>query len=135
MTIHKADSRERSRLLWVLLALLVLAVVGAYALWRFREQAMLLFAVSQEEGMAQTRTLIRGLTLLLAAQALALAWYLGRRASSVVRLQQFPLPGSRTVLNQQVRYGAEAVRLGRLGQIAAAMFALIGLVALWISLR
>lgn len=135
MTIHRGDSRERRLLLWVVIAAIALALAGAYALWVFRDQFMLLFAVSQTEGIGMARGVLRGLTLLLAAQALAIAWYLGRRATAVRRLQQFPLPGSRTVLNQRVRYGVEAVRLGRLGQIAAAMFALVGLVALWNGLR
>lgn len=135
MTIHKADPGERVRLLWVLLAVVLLALLGAWGIWHFRQHFLGLFALSQEEGVDMARGVLRGLGLLLAAQALVLGWYLGRKATSVVRLQQFPLPGSRTLFNQQVRYGAGAVRLGRMGQLAAALFAVFGLAALWIALR
>lgn len=134
MSLHSADPRERRLLVWVIVVLLVLAVAGAYGLWWFRDAFVLMFSADQEQGISMAEGVVRGLSLLVAAQALALGWLLGRKAQAVRKARLFPLPGSRTVLNLRVREGAEAQRLGTLGLLAAGMFVLLGLGALWLTL-
>jgi hypothetical protein len=134
MTVHKADARTRRVLLWTVLALCGLALGAAYALWMFSAQVGALLIDDPERAEVMLRTLHRVLIGLLVLQMVILGIYLFRRATQVCRLQQFPLPGSRTVFNQHVRYGESAIRMGRVGQVAALLLLILAVVAFWMVL-
>lgn len=134
--VHRGHAAERRLLLWVLVVVAAVAVLGTVWLLGFRDQFRALFAEEQgAQGIDMARQVVRGLGLLVLAQAWGAAFWLGRRALAVRRTQRYPLPGSRTVLNQRVRVGEEAVRIGHLGLVGAALLVVVGAAGLWLSLR
>lgn len=132
-SLHRGNAGERRLLFWVLVGLLVVAVLGTIWLLAFREQFRAVFAAERDQGIAMAQQVVRGLGLLVLAQAWAASWWLGRKALAVRRARRYPLPGSRTVLNQRVREGDEAARLAQLGLVVAGLLGLLGPLALWLS--
>jgi len=118
-TLHPADPRLRRLALW--LPLLTMAL-GVAALWGLRQW------LAQPHGDNELQGLLIvffGLTALLCAVSLALAWSLWTQAARIAGENRYPPSDMRTLRAVPIRRGDAARRIGSWMRIAAGMLAVL----------
>lgn len=135
MSIQRADPQERRKLI---LIVVVMALLGGLAiLWVQGQLGAMQTQIAGGQvdlALAQFTTMVSVALALLVLTGSALAAMVAVGARRVIREQRYPHSGTRLIRDVEVRQGAAAVRIGRLGLALACVIALstaIGSVLAW----
>lgn len=126
--IHRADPSERKRTLWLLTAVALMGLL--LILGTQHELANIrgwLAAGELEYATTQFRSLARLAFALMAAVGIGIGVLVARGSLLVIREQRYPHQAARLIRDRPILRGAPALRMGRLGLLLAAAFALSGI--------
>lgn len=132
MNVHRADPKERQRILWVVLGFCALGIVGALAFrWVLGRIDTHLAANEAMEAVRWARVLASALIVLTVTSFLGLAGYLWQQARRVRADGRWPPRTTRTLRNVPVLTGAAALARARRLEIGSILVLLGGLGTLY----
>ncbi len=126
--IHRADPRQKGRLLWIAAGTCALAVVALlYLQW---ELAAIRFGIESgklDTAMERFYSLVRLALCLLGLVGAAAGVSIGYSSWRVHREQRYPHSGARLMHDMPVVRGSEAARMSRIGFALATAFVLLAI--------
>lgn len=132
MNLHRADPKERQRILWVVVGFCALGLVGALGFrWVLGRIDAHLAANEALEAVRWARVLASALIVLTVTSFLGLAGYLWHQARLVRVHGRWPPQSSRTLRNVPILTGAAALARARRLEIGSILVLLGGLGTLY----